>query len=102
MRACLVSCPSPDLGAEGGDRLRDAGLAGFRAAERVAVFSLELGLVMRSLRFARRHPPHHLKPRSGKSAGQGGTQCSLRRFKSPQQCSDQARKPVNSEQDCCS
>jgi hypothetical protein len=42
--------------------LGDAGLAVFRAVERAAVFGLDLGLVMESSRFVRRHPPHHLSP----------------------------------------
>src|SRR5712664_4908758 len=47
MRACLVSGPAAELDDAGADRLRDAGLAVFRAVERVAAF-LVLGLVMGS------------------------------------------------------
>ena len=54
------------------------------------------------LRFMRRHPPHHLSPaRANHPAGQD-PEARLSRPKSPQQRSDQARKPVNSEQDSCS
>src|SRR6478672_5734572 len=48
MRACLVSGPAADLDDAGADRLREAGLAVFRAVERVAAFGLVLGLVMGS------------------------------------------------------
>src|SRR6266516_7666672 len=40
MRACLVSGPAASLDDAGADRLRDAGLAVFRAVERVAAFGL--------------------------------------------------------------
>jgi hypothetical protein len=50
----------------------------------------------------RRHPPHHLSPaRANHPAGQD-PEARLIRSKSPQQRSDQTRKPVNSEQDSCS
>jgi len=45
MRACLVSGLAADLDGAGADRLRAAGLAVFRAVERVAAFDLILGLV---------------------------------------------------------
>src|SRR5258706_6806949 len=45
MRACLVSGLAADLDGAGVDRSRDAGLAVFRAVERVAAFGLVLGLV---------------------------------------------------------
>src|SRR5258706_13041845 len=48
MRACLVSGSAADLDDAGADRLREAGLAVFRAVERVAAFGLVLGLVMGS------------------------------------------------------
>src|SRR3982075_4011821 len=48
MRACLVSGSAADLDDAGTDRLREAGLAVFRAVERVAAFGLVLGLVMGS------------------------------------------------------
>src|ERR1700676_2896966 len=48
MRACLVSGPAADLDDAGADRLRDAGLAVFRAVERVAAFGFVFCLVMGS------------------------------------------------------
>src|SRR5258707_15672075 len=48
MRACLVSGSAVDLDNAGVDRLREAGLAVFRAVKRVAAFGLVLGLVMES------------------------------------------------------
>ena len=48
MRACLVSGLAADLDGAGADRLRAAGLAVFRAVERVATFGLVLDLVMGS------------------------------------------------------
>jgi hypothetical protein len=65
----LVSCTRvqeprlADLGRPlGADRLAGAGLAIFRAIERVAAFGLLLRSVMGSSRFVRRHPPHRLSP----------------------------------------
>jgi hypothetical protein len=50
----------------------------------------------------RRYPPHHLSPaRANHPAGQD-PEARLSRPRSPQQRSDQARKPVNSEQENCS
>ena len=55
-----------------------------------------------SPRFMRRHPSHHLSPaRANHPAGQD-PEARLNRSTSPQQRSDQDRKPVISEQDCCS
>src|ERR1700680_2322265 len=48
MRACLVSGPAAGFDDASAGRLREAGLAGFRAVERVAAFGLVLGLVMGS------------------------------------------------------
>jgi hypothetical protein len=48
----------------------------------------------------RRHPPHHLSP-ARQIARRGKPEASLSRSKSSQRRSDQARKPVNSEQDSC-
>src|ERR1700676_2206996 len=48
MRACLVSGPAAGLDDAGADRLREPGLAVFRAVERVGSFGLDLGLVMGS------------------------------------------------------
>src|SRR6266403_1446892 len=52
--------------------------------------------------FMRRHPPHHLSPAWVDHPAGPDPDARLSRPKSPQQRSDQARKPVNSEQDCCS
>jgi hypothetical protein len=53
------------------------------------------------LRFARRHPPHHLSP-TWQITRQGGTpKPALGRPGRPQQRSIPARKPVSSEQDRC-
>jgi hypothetical protein len=48
MRACLVSGPAADLGDAGTGRLRDTGLAVFRAVDRAVAFGLDLGLFMGS------------------------------------------------------
>ena len=48
MRACLVSGPAVGLDEAGAGRLREAGLAVFRAVERVGTLGLDLGLVMGS------------------------------------------------------
>src|SRR5450631_3531300 len=48
MRACLVRGRAADLDDAGAGRLREVGLAVFRAVERVAVFGLVLRLVMGS------------------------------------------------------
>jgi hypothetical protein len=71
MRACLVLGPAADLDDAGANRLRDADLAVFRAVPRAAVFGLDLGVVMGSSEFMRRHPPHRLSPaRANYPAGQ--------------------------------
>src|SRR6202140_4909008 len=54
------------------------------------------------LRFMRRHPPHHLSPARASYRAGPDPEARLSRPKSPQQRSDQARKPVISEQDSCS
>jgi hypothetical protein len=102
MRARLVWPPVADLDDTGADRPRGLGLLVFRAVERVAAFGLDLGLVMGSswVRAAPSAAPP--QPRPGKAPGRAGPRKRLGRPKSPQQRSDQARKPVNSEQDSCS
>src|SRR5260370_22452688 len=50
----------------------------------------------------RRHPPHHLSPAPASYRAGPDPEARLSRPKSPQQRSNQARKPVNSEQDRCS
>jgi hypothetical protein len=101
-RACLVSGPAAGLDDADADRLRDTGLAVFRAVDRAVAFGLDLDLFMGSSEVcatpsaappqpARVNHPAGLDPEAG-----------LSRPKSPQQRSNQARKPVNSEQDSCS
>src|SRR5258708_37003516 len=86
----------------GADRARDLGLLVFRAAERVAAFGLDLGLVMGSSEVCATPSVAPPQPRpANRPAGQDPVAL-LSRPKSPQQRSDQARKPVNSEQDSCS
>jgi hypothetical protein len=53
MLACLVSGRAPDSDDAAAERLRDMGLAVFRAVERVADFGLDLGLVMGSSKVLR-------------------------------------------------
>src|SRR5258706_16466571 len=50
----------------------------------------------------RRRPPHHLSPAWAKHPAGPDPEASPSHPKSPQQRSDQTRKPVNSEQDSCS
>src|ERR1019366_6102861 len=101
MRACLVSGPAADLDDAGTDRLRDGGLAVFPAVERVAAFSLVLGLVMGSSEVHATPSAAPPQPRPAKRPAGPDPEARLSRPKSPQQRSDQARKPVNSEQDSC-
>src|SRR6202158_3432393 len=54
------------------------------------------------LKFMRRHPPHHLSPARASYRTGPDPEARLSRPKSPQQRSNQARKPVISEQDSCS
>src|SRR6476660_6857530 len=68
MRACLVSGPAADLDDAGADRLREAGLAVFRAVERVAAF----GLVMGSSEVHAAPSAAPPQPRPGKSPGRAG------------------------------
>src|SRR6266404_4832742 len=99
MRACLVSGRVPVFEDEGADRERGLDLLVVRAAEREA---LDLDLVMGSSEVMRRHPPHHLSPAQAKPPAGQDPEARIRHFKSPQQRSDQTRKPVKSEQDSCS
>ena len=72
MRACLVSGSEADLDDAGVDRLREAGLAVFRAVERVAAFGLVLGLVMGSSEVHAAPSAAPPQPRPGKSPGRAG------------------------------
>src|ERR1700704_3593368 len=88
MRACLVSGPAADLDDAGADRLRDVGLAVFRAVERVSAFGLDLDLVMGSSEVHAAPSAAPPQPRPGKSPGRAGPRSSFSRSKSPQQRSD--------------
>ena len=71
IRSCLVSGRKAGLDDAGADRLREAGLAVFRAIERVAAFAWIWVWSWNPLRFMRRHPAHHLSPaRANHPAGQ--------------------------------
>src|SRR6476659_7399166 len=72
IRACLVWDFAAGPGDAGADRLRGAGLAGFRAAERVATFGLVLGLVMGSSEVHAAPSAAPPQPRPGKSPGRAG------------------------------
>src|SRR5258706_15517507 len=72
MRACLVLGRVADLDDAGPDRLRDGGLAVFRAVERVAAFGLVLGLVMGSSEVHATPSVAPPQPRPGKSPGRAG------------------------------
>ena len=102
MRACLVSGPAAGFDDASAGRLREAGLAVFRPVERVAAFDLDLGLVMGSSEVDATPSAAPPQPRLGKSPAGQDPEARLNRSRSPQQRSDQARKPVNSEQDSCS
>ncbi len=91
-------CRFDDAGA---DRVRDLFFLAFGAADRVAALDFDLGLVMGSLRFARRHPPHHLSPARQNSL-QGKTPKPPQPLQAVTATLRSSRKPVNSEQDCCS
>src|SRR6266481_2172858 len=69
MRACLVSGAAVDLDDAGADRLREAGLAVFRAVERGAAFGLDLGLVMGSSEVDATTSAAPPQPRLGKAPG---------------------------------
>src|SRR6202521_2067163 len=99
-RACLVLGPAPGLDDAGADRLRDTSLAVFRAVDRAVAFGLDLGLVIGSSEVCATPSAAPPQPRPGKSPGRAGPRNAP--FQVTQQRSDQTRKPVNSEQDCCS
>jgi hypothetical protein len=97
IRACLVLGRANDLADAGSDFLRGAGLAVLRAIERVAAFGLVLDLVMGSSEV---HAAPSAAPPQPRQANHPAGQDPEARFmapKSPQQRSDQARKPVISE-----
>src|SRR5258706_3273291 len=71
-RACLVSGRTAGIDDAASERLRDAGLAVFRAVERVAAFGLDLGLVMGSSEICATPSAAPPQPRPGKSPGRAG------------------------------
>jgi len=81
---------------------RDTALRLFRAVERVAAFGLDLGLVTGFSEINAAPSAAPPQPGPGKSPGRAGPRSSLSRSKSPQQRSNQHRKPVISEQESCS
>src|SRR5258708_24556174 len=98
MRVCLVSGFAVVFEEVGVDRMRDLGLPVFRVVERAAA----LALVMGSSEVHATPSVAPLQPRPGKRPAGQDPEARLSRSKSPQQCSEQTRKPVNSEQDSCS
>jgi len=103
MRACLVLVLAAGLDDTAVDCLRDVGFAVFRpAVERVAAFGFGLGFghgIPEVCAAPSAAPP---QPRRVNHPAGQDPEAGLSRSKSPQQRSDQARKPVNSEQDSCS
>jgi len=82
--------------------LRDLNLLDFREAERVAALVVDLGLVMGSSKVHATPSAAPPQPRPGNHPAGQDPEARPSRPKSPQQRSDQARKPVNSEQESCS
>src|ERR1700676_2535849 len=69
MQACLVSGPAAGFDDASAGRLREAGLAVFRAVKRVAAFDLDLGLVMGSSEVDATPSAAPPQPRPGKVPG---------------------------------
>src|SRR6516225_4843006 len=87
----------------GTGRFDDLRLAVFTGREGVPVLRLDLVLVMGSLiRFARRHPPHHLNPTRANDPAGRDPKARLSGSQSPQQRSVCREMPVHCEQDDCS
>src|SRR5712672_3213334 len=102
MRACLVSGFAVVFKEAGVDRTRDLGLPVFRVVERAAALVLDVALVMGSSEVHATPSVALPQPRPGKRPAGQDPGARRSRSKSPQQCSEQTRKPVNSEQDSCS
>ena len=102
MRVCLVSGFAVVFKEAGVDRTRDLGLPVFRVVERAAALVLDLVLVMGSSEVHATPSVALPQPRPGKRPAGQDPEAGRSRSKSPQQCSEQTRKPVNSEQDSCS
>src|SRR4030088_3036397 len=75
----------------------DFALPVFRVVERAAAFVLDLGLVMGSSEVHATPSAALPQPRPGKRPAGQDPEAGRSRSKSPQQCSEQTRKPVNSE-----
>ncbi len=86
----------------GVDRTRDLGLPVFRVFERAAALVLDFALVMGSSEVHATPSVALPQPRPGKRPAGQDPEAGRSRSKSPQQCSEQTRKLVNSEQDSCS
>jgi hypothetical protein len=102
IRACLVSGRIAVFEDEGANRMRVLDLLVDREVERTAAFGLDLGLVMGSSEVRATPSAAPPQPRPGKTPAGQDPEARIRHFKSPQQRSDQTRKPVKSEQDSCS
>ena len=101
IRPCLVLVPA-DLDDAGAERLRVAGLRVFRAVERAAGFALVFGLVIGFSEVYATPSVAPPQPRPGNCPAGPESEERFSRPKLRQQRSDQARKPVNSEQGNCS
>src|SRR5258708_36274392 len=102
MRVCLVSGFAVVFKEAGADSTWDLGLPVFCVVERAVALVLALALVMGSSEVHATPSVAPLQPRPGKRPAGQDPEARLSRSKSPQQCSEQTRKPVNSEQDSCS
>jgi hypothetical protein len=91
-----------ELDDAGADRAWDFGLRVFQAVERVEALVFDFGLVMGSSEAHATPSAAPPQPRPVNHPAGQDPEARLTRSKSPQQRSDQARKPVNSEQDSCS
>jgi hypothetical protein len=98
MRACLVPGRIAVFEGEGASRVRVLDLLVDREVERAAAFGLDLGLVMGSSEVHATPSAAPPQPRSVEHPAGQDPEARLSRSKSPQQCSDQTPKPVNSEQ----
>jgi len=102
MRACLVPGCVAGFADEGTDRVRDLGLLVFRGPERDVALAFDLDLVMGSSEVIATPSAALPQPRPGKTPAGQDPKRAFAASKSPQQHSDQTRKPVKSEQDSCS
>lgn len=101
MRVCLVSVFVVAVKV-GVDRTRDLDLPAFRVVERAEAMVFDLVLVMGSSEVHATPSAAPPQPPPGQTPGRARPRSRRSHSKSPQQCSEQTRKPVNSEQDSCS